>query len=66
MNGFRAVAAVVCIICVLSLVLIPLANADWNMFHADLSHSSIGTGNPVLTPRLLWKARTRRLTLYQL
>jgi eukaryotic-like serine/threonine-protein kinase len=27
---------------------------DWPMFHHDPSHSGAGTGNPTLTPTLLW------------
>lgn len=54
MNRFREVAVLVCIIFISSLVLIPLANADWTMFRANPSHSGVGTGNPVLTPTLLW------------
>ena len=49
------VAAVVCIIFLFSVVLIPFANADWIMFRSDPSHSGAGTGNPALTPTLLWK-----------
>ncbi len=50
----RAIAALVCIIFLSSLVLIPFANAGWAMFRSDPSHSSAGTGSPVLTPKLLW------------
>ena len=52
------IAAVVCTIFLFSFVLIPFANADWTMFRADPSHSGAGTGNPVLTPTLLWKYTT--------
>jgi len=31
------------------------ARADWTMFRSDPSHSGAGTGNPLLTPTLLWK-----------
>ncbi len=55
MNRLPVVAAVVCTIFLFSLVLIPFTNADWTMFHADPSHSGLGTGNAVLTPVLLWK-----------
>jgi outer membrane protein assembly factor BamB len=41
-----------------SVVLVPFANADWNMFRADPSHDGVGTGNPVLTPTLLWNYQT--------
>ena len=34
------------------------SSADWPMFHADPSHSGAGTGNPVLTPTLLWNYTT--------
>ena len=49
MYKLRLVGAVVCIIFLFSLVLIPLAHADWIMFRSDPSHSGAGTGNPVLT-----------------
>ncbi len=49
------VAAVVCIIFLSSIFLIPFANADWIMFRSDPSRSGAGTGNPALTPTLLWK-----------
>jgi hypothetical protein len=48
------VAAVVCIVFLFSVVLIPFAKADWTMFHADISNSGAATGNPALTPTLLW------------
>ena len=32
-----------------------LAGTDWSMFRSDPSHSGAGTGNPALTPTLLWK-----------
>ena len=54
MNRPSVVAAVVCIIFLSSLVLIPLANADWTMYHADPSHNGVATGTSVLTPKLLW------------
>jgi eukaryotic-like serine/threonine-protein kinase len=38
----------------LTVVLVPLANADWPMFKADPCHSGVGTGNPILNPTLLW------------
>ena len=47
-------ATVACIIIVSSLFLVPFANADWTMFQSDTSNSGVGTGNPVLTPTLLW------------
>ena len=28
---------------------------DWLMYQADPSHSGVGSGNPVITPSLLWK-----------
>jgi eukaryotic-like serine/threonine-protein kinase len=50
---------VILFIALLSLfVTVPLVKADWPMFHADPSHSGVGTGNPVLTPTLLWKFTT--------
>lgn len=29
-------------------------SSDWPMFRTDLSHSGVGTGNPVLSANLLW------------
>ena len=54
----KTVAALVCIIFVSSLVLIPFASADWAMFRANPSNDGVGTGNPVLTPTLLWNFTT--------
>src|SRR5271169_4673688 len=54
----KSLLAAVCIIFLSSLVLIPFANADWTMFRSDPSHSGIGTGDPLLTPNLLWKFNT--------
>jgi outer membrane protein assembly factor BamB len=54
----KTVGALICLILVFSLVLIPFANADWNMFRADPSHDGVGTGNPVLTPAMLWDYQT--------
>ena len=34
------------------------SSADWPMFRANPSHSGAGTGNPVLTPTLLWNYTT--------
>lgn len=34
------------------------ASGDWPMFHANLSHTGVGEGSPVLTPTLLWKFET--------
>ena len=31
-------------------------NPNWTMFRADPSHDGVGTGNAVLTPKLLWKS----------
>jgi hypothetical protein len=28
---------------------------DWPMFQADPSHSGVGSGNPVLSPQVLWE-----------
>ena len=39
-------------------ILVPFANADWAMFHADTSHSGAGTDNPTLTTTLLWQYAT--------
>ena len=63
MKGFHVVAALICTIFLFSVVLIPFANADWTMFHADPSHSGAGTSNPAvsvnqLTYTLLWSYTT--------
>jgi len=34
------------------------SSADWTMFRGNPSHSGAGTGNPVLTPTLLWDFTT--------
>jgi outer membrane protein assembly factor BamB len=31
-------------------------SGDWPMFQADPSHSGVGSGNPVLSPHVLWKS----------
>ena len=50
---------VILLIALLSLfVTVQLVKADWPMFHADPSHSGVGTGSPVFTPTLLWKFTT--------
>ncbi len=54
MNKFYRVGVVVCFTFLLSVILIPLANADWSTFHGDPSHSGVGTGEAVLTPSVLW------------
>jgi uncharacterized membrane protein len=54
MTRFRVLVAVVCMIFLFSLVLFPFASADWMMFRSDPPHSGAGTGNSVLTPKLLW------------
>ena len=51
---FGATAAIA-IIFLFSLVSVPLASADWTMFHADPSRSGASTGNAVTKPTLLWK-----------
>ena len=40
------------------MIAVPFASADWAMFRADPSHSGIGTGNPPLSPTLLWEYNT--------
>lgn len=52
----KTLGALFCIVFVFSLVLIPFANADWTMSRADPSNDGVGSGNPVLTPTLLWKS----------
>lgn len=48
-----------CLVLILVVLLcigsIQFVKADWSMFRSDLSHSGMGTNNPVLTPTLLWK-----------
>lgn len=61
MYGFRVGAALICTIFLFSVVLLPFVNADWIMFRSDPSHSGVGTGNPVLTPTLLWKYAIRNM-----
>jgi outer membrane protein assembly factor BamB len=34
------------------------SSGDWPMFHANPSHTGVGSGNPVLTPTLLWNYTT--------
>ncbi|HYA77790.1 MAG TPA: PQQ-binding-like beta-propeller repeat protein, partial [Verrucomicrobiae bacterium] len=58
MTRISILTVLACLILLSSLVLIPFANADWTMFHADPSHSGAGTGNPTLSPTLLWKYNT--------
>ena len=58
MDKLRVLSALVCAIFLFSLVLIPVARADWIMFHAETSHSGIGTGNSPLSIALLWKYNT--------
>ena len=58
MTSLSILVTVVCTIFLFSLVFIPFANADWIMFRSDPSHSGAGIGNPVLTPKLLWKYST--------
>ncbi len=54
-----ALTLVLVLLCLTAgLVLIPFANADWVMFGSDASHTGVGTGNPVLTPTLIWKFST--------
>jgi outer membrane protein assembly factor BamB len=50
--------AVACSVLLFLLVAVPSVKADWPMFHADPSHSGVGTGSPVLSPTLLWMFTT--------
>ena len=50
----KTVGAFVCIILLSGAVLLPFASADWTMYGADPSHSNAGTGNPPLSPTILW------------
>src|SRR5208337_3804143 len=58
MKKFHATVTIICVIFLSSSILVPLANADWSMFRADPSHDGVGTGNPAITPTLLWKYTT--------
>ena len=58
MKRLFVLTVMISILFLFSLVLIPFARADWIMFHADTTYSGAGTGNPVLTPALLWKYAT--------
>ncbi len=58
MTKVHVVVPVVCMIFLFSAVLIPFANADWAMFHADPSRNGTGSGNPALTSTLLWNYNT--------
>lgn len=62
MGRTRVISALICLIVVFSLVLTPLASADWTMFRSNLSHNGAGTGNPPLTPTLLWKYTPKELS----
>lgn len=42
----------------IGLVSLPLANADWPMYHSDTSHSGVGAGNPTIGPTLIWRHGT--------
>lgn len=45
-------------IVLIGLVSLPLASADWPMFHSDTSHSGVGVGNSTINPSLLWRHST--------
>jgi len=51
-------ALAVSIVFLLSIIFVPLASADWTMFHSNPAHDGVGAGNPVFNPILLWKYRT--------
>lgn len=57
MHRLHVVVVAVCMIFLFSVVLFPVANADWAMFHADPSHSGAGTGNPEVIP-MVWSYTT--------
>ncbi len=42
----------------LGCIFIPIVSADWSMFGSDPTHSGSGTGNPVLSPQMLWNFST--------
>jgi eukaryotic-like serine/threonine-protein kinase len=63
LKGTLAVAfiAILCVSMFSAFALEALAqqsSANWPMFHHNLTHSGSGTGNPVLTPTLLWNFNT--------
>jgi outer membrane protein assembly factor BamB len=41
-----------------SLIIVPFANANWSMMGHDSVHSGAGYGNPVLEPKQLWNYST--------
>jgi outer membrane protein assembly factor BamB len=51
-------AATVSIVFLLSIILVPLASADWSMFRGDPSHNGGGTSIPVLSPTQIWNYST--------
>jgi outer membrane protein assembly factor BamB len=46
------------LILLLGLVALPLASAEWPMYHSDASHSGVGAGNSTVSSALLWKHGT--------
>lgn len=58
MSKLTALAAIVCFVLVFCLVLAPFARADWAMYGGGPSHSNVGTGNPPLSPALIWDFTT--------
>jgi eukaryotic-like serine/threonine-protein kinase len=49
-----SITAIVCLTLALATSVIAQANADWATFKADSAHSGVGTGTPILNPKLLW------------
>ena len=47
-------AGIVCFVILFSSILIPYVIADWTMYGGDSSHSNVGTGNPSLSPTIIW------------
>ena len=58
MNRLNVVTVLVSMIFLSSLVLLPLASADWSMFRSNSAHNGVGTGKPAFIPTLLWKSNT--------
>ena len=52
------IVAVLCVVFLFSFFSVPFAKADWSMFHADSSHSGVGSGPSVLTFTKLWSYTT--------
>jgi len=56
-------ATAICIAVLLSLIAIPIANADWPMFHANPTHDGVCEGNAIFNATQLWNFTTDFLVL---